>query len=70
VYVEALQDRTMVKNHHHVKSISDAGWSAFLTNLASKAACAGRRVVAVAPAYTSQTCAGCERAVWNGLSAR
>jgi putative transposase len=59
IYHEDLQPANMVKNRHLAKSISDAGWSAFLSILAAKAAYAGRRVVAVPPAYTSQTCSGC-----------
>jgi putative transposase len=51
-----LQPANMVKNHHLAKSITDAGWGAFLTILTYKAACAGRRVIAVNPAYTSQWC--------------
>jgi putative transposase len=38
------------------KSIQDAGWRHFLSILAFKAACAGKRVEAVNPAYTSQDC--------------
>jgi putative transposase len=38
------------------KSIHDAGWRHFLTILAYKAACAGKRVEAVPPAYTTQDC--------------
>jgi putative transposase len=38
------------------KSIEDAGWRHFLSVLAFKAACAGKRVEAVNPAYTSQEC--------------
>ena len=53
IYHEDLQTANMVKNHHLAKSISDAGWSQFLSILAAKAAYAGRRVVAVPPAYTS-----------------
>ncbi len=60
---EDLQTANMVKNHRLAKSISDAGWSAFLTILSDKAACAGRRVEAVPPAFTSQQCSGCGREV-------
>jgi putative transposase len=67
---EDLQTANMVKNHHLAKSIHDVGWSQFLSILAAKAACAGRRVVAVPPAYTSQNCSGCGRVVWKGLSIR
>ena len=70
IYHEDLQVANMVKNHHLAKSISDAGWSAFLTILTFKAACAGKRVVAVNPAYTSQTCSGCGVMVKKGLSVR
>ena len=70
IYHENLQPANMVKHHHLAKSISDAGWGAFLTILAYKAACAGRRVVAVNPAYTSQTCTGCGVVVSKGLSVR
>ncbi|HEU4781792.1 MAG TPA: transposase [Ktedonobacterales bacterium] len=70
IYHEDLQVANMVKNHHLAKSIADAGWSGFLTILAFKAACAGKQVVAVNPAYTSQTCSGCGVVVKKGLSVR
>jgi putative transposase len=70
VYHEGLQVRNMVRNHHLAKSISDAGWAAFLSILSFKAACAGRRVIAVNPAFTSQTCSGCGVMVQKGLSVR
>src|SRR6185312_16894190 len=70
IYHEDLQVANMLKNHHLAKSIADAGWSAFLSILAAKAAYAGRRVVAVPPAYTSQTCSGCGIVVQKGLSVR
>lgn len=41
------------------KSVHDAGWGMFLTILANKAQEAGREVVAINPAYTSQTCSVC-----------
>jgi putative transposase len=70
IYHEDLQTANMVKNHHLAKSIADAGWSGFLAILAAKAAYAGRRVVGVPPAYTSQTCSGCGAVVKKGLSVR
>lgn len=38
------------------KSVHDAGWSSFLAKLSCKAANAGRQLIAVNPAGTSQTC--------------
>jgi putative transposase len=70
IYHEDLQVANMVKNHHLAKSIQDAGWRGFLTILTFKAACAGKRVVAVNPAYTSQMCSGCGVVVTKGLSVR
>ena len=70
IYHEDLQVANMLKNHHLAKSIQDAGWSMFLSILSFKAACAGRSVVAVPPAYTSQTCSGCGVVVAKGLSVR
>jgi putative transposase len=52
------------------KSIQDAGWRHFLNILAYKAACAGKRVEAVNPAYTSQDCSGCGERIQRSLSVR
>jgi putative transposase len=70
IYHEDLQVANMVQNHHLAKSIADAGWRGFLTILSHKAACAGRKVIVVNPAYTSQTCSGCGILVQKGLSVR
>jgi putative transposase len=70
IYHEDLQVANMLKNPHRAKSIHDAGWAAFLSILIYKAACAGRRVVAVNPAFTSQRCSGCGVLVAKGLSIR
>jgi len=70
IYHEDLRVANMVRNHYLAKSISDAGWSAFLGILAFKAADAGKRAVAVPPAYTSQLCSGCGVIVSKGLSVR
>jgi len=52
------------------KSIADAAWSMFRNVLTSKAAKAGRVVVNVDPAYTSQDCSGCGRRVPKTLKER
>ena len=57
--VEALVVRNMVKNPKLAKSIADASWSKFFAHLLCKAEEAGREVVRVNPAYTSQTCSAC-----------
>ena len=69
--------RNLVRNHHLAKRSSDAGWSAFRAMLEAKAACAGRQVIAVPPAYTSQDCSGvlpdgnrCPQRVAKSLSVR
>ena len=70
IYHEDLQTANMLRNHHLAKSIADAGWTAFLSILSFKAVCAGRSVVAVPPAYTSQNRSGCGALVSKGLSVR
>jgi len=70
IYHEDLQTANMLKNHHLAKSITDAAWSGFLGILSFKAAYAGKTVVAVPPAYTSQACSGCGVIVSKGLSVR
>lgn len=70
IAVEALVVRNMVKNPKLAKSIADASWSRFFTRLQAKAEEAGRQVVRVNPAYTSQTCSACGRRQPMPLSVR
>jgi putative transposase len=59
IKVEDLNIQVMVKNHHLSKSISDAGWGQFIMIVIFKAEEAGRTVIKVNPAYTSQECSRC-----------
>jgi putative transposase len=70
IYLEDLRVANLVQNSRLAKSISDAGWAQFRTILEGKAAYAGRRVIAVPPAYTSQGCSGCGERVEKSLSIR
>jgi putative transposase len=70
ISLEDLQVRNLVRNRSLAKSIHDAGWAAFRAILDAKAAWAGRRVLAVPPAYTSQECSGCGERVPKSLSVR
>jgi len=67
---EDLRVRNMVRNRHLAKSISDAGWRAFVSWLDYLAHVYGKVVVAVPPAYTSQDCSGCGECVKKALSER
>jgi putative transposase len=70
IYLEELRVANLVRNPRLAQSIRDAGWAAFRTILEAKAACAGRRVVAVPPAYTTQDCSGCGTRIPKSLSVR
>jgi putative transposase len=70
IAVEALVVRNMIKNPKLSKSIADAAWSQFFDLLLSKAEEAGRTVVRVNPAYTSQRCSCCGHLQQMPLSVR
>src|SRR5260370_866237 len=70
IYHQDLQPANMVKNYQLAKSISDAGWSGFLTILSFKAVEAGKTVGAVPAAFPSQACSACAERVHNGFSRR
>jgi putative transposase len=59
IAVEDLAVNRMAHTHCLAKSIHDAAWSQCASLLSYKAAWAGRRFVAVNPAYTSQDCSSC-----------
>ena len=61
IAVEDLSINDMQKNNFHCmnKSIADAAWRMFLNLLDYKAVEAGKRVIKVNPAYTSQNCSAC-----------
>jgi len=59
ICVEDINASRMVHNHCLAKSILDAAWSDFLRMITYKAAWAGRRFVAINPAYTTQDCCEC-----------
>jgi putative transposase len=70
IYLEDLRVANLVRNSYLAKSVSDAGWAQFRAVLEAKAACAGRQVIAVRPAHTSQDCSGCGERVLKSLSVR
>jgi len=67
---EDLKVRNMIQNRRLAKSISDAGWRAFVSWLGYLAHVYGKVVVAVPPQYTSQECSGCGERVKKTLSER
>jgi putative transposase len=68
--VEALVVRNLLKNPNLAQSIADVSWSRFFARLQAKAEEAGRQVVKVPPAYTSQTCSACAHRQPMPLSVR
>ena len=70
ICVEDLEVNRMIHNHCLAKSIADASWSEFFSQLSSKAEEAGRHLVKVNPAYTSQTCSRCGQRQKMPLSER
>jgi putative transposase len=70
IAVEDLSVNRRVHTHGLAQSIHAAAWTPFAAYLAHKAAWAGRRFLAVNPAYTSQDCSGCGHRQPLSLSAR
>jgi len=70
ICIEDLNINKMVKNHQLAKTIYDAAWNQFAQFLIYKAEEAGRAIVQVNPAYTSQDCSSCGYRVAKKLSER
>lgn len=70
IVVEDLNVQGMARNPVLAKAILDAGWGLFLRILRDKAARAGRVVVEVNPAGTSQNCSRCGEHVSKTLAQR
>jgi putative transposase len=59
ICMEDLNVKNMIEGSHFAKSIADVSWNQFRQFLTYKAAEAGRKLVLVNPAYTSQICSQC-----------
>ena len=72
IVVENLNIGEMKKNNHRCinRGIGDVAWRMFLNTVRYKAEYAGKRVIKVNPAYTSQTCSGCGTRIKLKLSDR
>lgn len=70
IIFEDLNINKMVHNHTLAKSIMDASWNKLIQYTSYKAEDAGRKVVLVNPANTSQMCSCCGQIVKKDLSIR
>jgi putative transposase len=70
IVIEDLKPANMLRNQCLAFAIADASWGMLRHYLESKAEHAGRKVIAVAPHYTSQKCSQCGEYVQKSLSVR
>lgn len=70
IVFEDLNITKMVHNHNLAKSILDASWNKLIQYTSYKAEDAGRKVILVNPANTSQMCSSCGQIVKKDLSIR
>jgi len=70
IVFEDLNINNMAHNHNLAKSIMDASWNKVIQYTSYKAVDAGRNVILVNPANTSQMCSGCGQIVKKDLSVR
>lgn len=57
--VEHLQSKNMLRNHKLAQSISDVGWSTFISLLEYKQELYHTKVIEVDPKWTTQICSNC-----------
>ncbi|MDD1749948.1 MAG: transposase, partial [Methanothrix sp.] len=69
-FQDLINSGLIEKKPYMAKSVLDASWNRFRTYVTYKAASAGRKVVMVNPAYTSQNCTGCGTNEKKDLSER
>ncbi len=70
VAYEDLNVKSMVRNRHLAKSISDVAWSTFRQWLEYLGSKYGKLTIAVPPQNTSQNCSNCGQKVQKSLSTR
>lgn len=59
IVLEDLSSKSMMKNHHYAKSISDAGFRLFIQKMQSKCSLLGKKCILVSPNNTSRICSNC-----------
>jgi putative transposase len=67
IFIENLNVNKMLIKKWCSKQISDVAWTLFINTLSYKAENAGKKIVKVNPAYTSQTCSECHTATPHKL---
>ncbi len=70
ICIEDLSIAEMMQDSYLAKSIADVSWNQFTSFLAYKAEEAGRKLILVNPAYTSQDCSQCDHRKVKELSER
>ena len=70
IVIEDLNINRMIHDRCFAKSIHDVAWSKFISFLSYKAEEAGRSLIEVNPAYTSQDCSKCGHRQLMPLSKR
>lgn len=59
IVIEDLKVKNLMKNHHLAKSIANASWYLFRRVLQYECDWYGKRLITVAPQYTSRICSSC-----------